>query len=312
MSLVALTRAISPAIARCELTHLSRVAIDLERARVQHDGYERALRALGCAVHRLPAGPEMPDAVFIEDVAIVLDGLAVITRPGAASRRVEREAVAQALAPYRPLAHIEAPGTLDGGDVLVIGRSIFIGISSRTNLAAVEQMRRLVDPVGYLVRGVRVTGCLHLKSAVTAASDDVVLMNREWAPAGAFANFDIVDVHPAEPGGANVVRAGHGVVYPTAFPRTRERLEARGFEVTGVDVSELAKAEGAVTCCSLIFPVDSRTGNPLGGTEIPQTSRRAFDGSETRTAASHSGDDCLPRRQGGARCPGVVCELQGK
>jgi dimethylargininase len=256
MSLVALTREISPAIAKCDLTHLSRVPIDVEKARAQHDDYERALSALGCAVHRLTAGPEMPDAVFIEDIAIVVDGLGIIARPGAPSRRVECEGVARALSSYRELAYIEAPGTIDGGDVLVIGRSIFVGVSSRTNLSAIEQVRTLLAPFGYLVQAVRVTGCLHLKSAVTAASDDLLLMNREWAVVDSFTGFDIVDVHPDEPYGANVVRAGQGVVYPVAFPRTRERLEARGLNVTGVDVSELAKAEGAVTCCSLIFSVD--------------------------------------------------------
>ena len=256
MPFVALTRDISPAIAQCELTYLSRVPIDLERARAQHERYERALEALGCDVHRLPAGPEMPDAVFIEDIAIVVDGLGIITRPGASSRRVEREAVARALSSYRQLAHVRAPGTIDGGDVLVVGQSIFVGLSSRTNLAATEQLRTLVAPFGYPVRPVRVSGCLHLKSAVTAASDDVLVMNRAWAPVDAFTGFDIVDVHPDEPYGANVVRVGPRLVYPAAFPRTRERLEARGLDVTCVDVSEFAKAEGAVTCCSLILPVD--------------------------------------------------------
>jgi dimethylargininase len=187
---------------------------------------------------------------------VVIDGLAIITHPGAASRRVERDAVAAALSPYRRLAYIEAPGTIDGGDVLVIGRSIFVGISSRTNLAAIDQLRTLVTPLDYLVQCVGVTACLHLKSAVTAASDEVLLMNRQWAPVGAFTGFDVVDVHPDEPYGANLVRAGQGIVYPVAFPRTRDKLEARGLQVTAIDVSELAKAEGAVTCCSLIFSAD--------------------------------------------------------
>jgi len=265
MSLIALTRAVSPAIARCELTHLSRAPIDFERARAQHEGYEDALRALGCTVQQLPTGPEMPDAVFIEDAAVVVDGLAIITRPGAQSRRSECEGVARALEAYRPLAYIEEPGTLDGGDVLVVGQSIFIGLSSRTNLAAVEQMQRLVAPLGYMVQAVRVTGCLHLKSAVSAAADDVVLLNRDWAPVDAFTGCDIIYVHPDEPHGANVVLIGQSLVYPTAFPRTRERLESRGLGVTGVDVSELAKAEGAVTCCSLIFTA----GQPAAPTLNP-------------------------------------------
>jgi len=240
-------------MANCELTHLPRVAIDLDRARAQHEDYERALADLGCTVHRLPSGPEMPDSVFIEDIAIVLGELGIITRPGAESRRVECAVVEQALAHYRALARIEPPATLDGGDVLAVGQSIFIGVSSRTNRAAVAQMRTLVTPLGYSVEAVSVHGCLHLKSAVTSAGDGILLMNRAWAPAEAFGNFDVIDVHPDEPHGANAVRVGGELLCSSMFPRTRERLERRGLRVTGVDVSELAKAEGALTCCSLIL-----------------------------------------------------------
>ncbi len=252
-NLVALTREVSPGIALCELTHQPRVAIDLEKTRAQHRQYERALEASGCSVRRLPAGPDMPDSVFIEDVALVLDRIAIITRPGADSRRVECAGVEEALAPFRAIARIEPPGTMDGGDVLVVGRAIFIGISSRTNDAAVEQVRAHVSGLGYSVRAVRVSGCLHLKSAVTAASDKVLLMNRTWAPSGAFTGFEIIDVDADEPNAANVVRIGSRLVYPAAFPKTRKRIEDRGFDITAVDMSELAKAEGAVTCCSLVF-----------------------------------------------------------
>ena len=174
-------------------------------------------------------------------------------RPGAGSRRVECAAVEEALAPFRTVARIEPPGTLDGGDVLVVGHAIFIGLSSRTNEAAVEQVRARVSGLGYSVNAVRVSGCLHLKSAVTAASDGVLLMNRAWAPSGAFTGFEIIDVDADEPHAANVVRVGHRLVHAAAFPKTRKRIEDRGFDVTAVDVSELAKAEGAVTCCSLVF-----------------------------------------------------------
>ena len=258
--LVALTRDVSPAIAQCELTHLSRVAIDLDKARAQHEDYERALSTLGCAVHRLASGPGMPDSVFIEDTAIVLDELAIVTRLGAESRRVECAAVESALSPYRTIARIDPPGALDGGDVLVAGRSIFIGLSNRTNHVAVEQVRTLTAPFRYSVQPVSVTGCLHLKSAVTAAGENTLLMNRAWAPADVFRTFDIVDAHPSEPYAANIVRVGDGLLYPAAFPRTRDRLEGRGFRVTTIDVSELAKAEGAVTCCSLIFQSRGRHG----------------------------------------------------
>jgi dimethylargininase len=253
MPLIALTRAVSPAIGRCELTHLERVAIDAEKAAAQHAAYERALERLGCSVQRVTAGPEMPDSVFVEDVAIVLDELAIVTRPGAESRRPEAAAVGDALRAHRPLSWIEPPGTMDGGDVMVVGRTIFAGASGRTNDAAIEQLGRLVAPFGYDVRVAVVSGCLHLKSAVTAVNDDTLLVNQVWAPGAAFTGFGLLDVDPAESAGANIVRIGNRLLYSAAFPRTRDRLERRGFDVTAVDVSEIAKAEGAVTCCSLIF-----------------------------------------------------------
>jgi dimethylargininase len=255
MPLKALTREVSPAIVRCELTHLARAPIDLENARAQHADYERALKTLGCDVLRLASGPEMPDSVFIEDVAIVLEELAIITRPGAPSRRAECAEVEQALAAYRPLVRIEAPGTVDGGDVLVVGRTVLVGASSRTNRDGIDQLRKHVAKCGYSVRPITVTGCLHLKSAVTGVSDDQLLINRQWVHAEEFGKFEMIDVDPEEAYGANVVRVSDRLLYQNAFPRTRDRLEARGLDVTSVDVSELAKAEGAVTCCSLIFSI---------------------------------------------------------
>ena len=250
---IALTRAVSPAIGGCELTYLPRVAIDARKASAQHAEYERLLQELGCTVERLAAGPDMPDSVFIEDIAVVLDEIAILTRPGPESRRAEGPAVAEALHSYRSLARIEPPGTMDGGDVLVAGRSVFVGCSGRTNAAGIDQMRQLVAPLGYDLRPVSVRGCLHLKSAVTLASDETLLMNPAWARTEEFRGFDHIDVDPGEAHGANIVRVMKRLLYSAAFPRTRERLQRRGFEVMTVDVSEIAKAEGAVTCCSLIF-----------------------------------------------------------
>ena len=250
---IALTREVSPAIERCELTHVPRVAINLEVARAQHREYERCLEELGCTVHRLDADPDLPDSVFVEDAAVVFDELALITRPGAESRRPETSAVAETLTRYRTIRHIEPPGTLDGGDVLRIGRRVFVGCSSRTNPAGIGQMRELLGPYGYTVQGVTVRGCLHLKTAVTAVADDLLLVNRQWVPVEEFSDLDVLDVHPAEPLGANALRVGERVIYPAAFPRTHQRLEQRGVRVRTLEVGELAKAEGGVTCCSLIF-----------------------------------------------------------
>src|SRR6185295_17496278 len=169
--LIALTRDISPAIARCELTHLEQEAINVDLARAQHAAYEACLRDAGCRVERLAAGPDMPVSVFIEDMGVVFDEVAIITRPGAASRRAETAGVADALQKYRPLHRMEAPGTADGGDVLVAGRQVFVGRSSRTNDAGIDQMRRVLAPYGYEVTAIDARGCLHLKSAATAVGD---------------------------------------------------------------------------------------------------------------------------------------------
>jgi dimethylargininase len=194
----------------------------------------------------------MPDSVFVEDTAIVFDELAIVTQPGAVSRRVETAAVAEALGRYREVRRIMLPGTVDGGDVLVVGRRVFVGRSSRTNEAGIDQMRRMLTPYSYEVEAIEVRGCLHLKSAVTAVDDDLLLTNRAWLPLDPFARFDRVEVHPGEPSAANALWVGDLVIYPAAFPRTLGRLRRRGLRVRTVDASELAKAEGAVTCCSLI------------------------------------------------------------
>jgi len=255
--LAAITRDISPAMASCELTHLPRTPIDLDRARAQHRDYERALAEAGCRVERLPAGPDMPDAVFVEDIAIVLDELAIITRPGAESRRVEVPALAAALEPHRRLRFIAAPGTVDGGDVLVCGRRMFVGVSSRTNAEAIAEIRQIVAPHGYTVCAVRVRGCLHLKSAVTAVGDDTLLVNPQWIATESLGGFRFIEVDPAESAAANALRVGDAVIYPSAFPRTAERLARSGVKLRTIDASEVAKAEGAVTCCSVIFEAES-------------------------------------------------------
>jgi dimethylargininase len=250
---IALVRAVSPSITRCELTCMAREPIDLDRARAQHAQYTAALRSLGVQVVALPTEPELPDAVFVEDAAVVLDDCAVLTRPGAASRRPEVESVAAALKPYRELLRIEAPATVDGGDVMTVGRTLHVGLTSRSGAAAIEQMNALLAPRGYAVRGVPVDGCLHLKSAVTSIGATTLLINPEWVSKEAFPGLDFVEVDPSEPHAANALRVGDTVLFPAAFPRTADRLRDAGFRLMTVDADELAKAEGALTCCSLLF-----------------------------------------------------------
>jgi dimethylargininase len=251
--LIAYTRAVSPTLADCELTHLEREPLDVARAVREHAAYEDLLTQLGATVRRLPAEPSLPDAVFVEDTAIVLDEIAVITRPGATSRRPETASTAAALAAHRPLEHIDAPGTLDGGDVLVVGRRVFVGLSSRSNRAAIDQLAHVLRPLDYEVVPVGFGGCLHLKSAVTRVALGLVLLNPDWVDPSVFGGQRAVAVDPSEPQAANALRLGGSVIHPLHFPRTRARLEAEGLRVAPVVMAELAKAEAGVTCCSLVL-----------------------------------------------------------
>lgn len=250
---LALTRPVSAALAACELTHLDRVAIDVERAQRQHHAYQQVLRELGIEVRELPALQEQADAVFVEDVVVVVDELAVLTRPGAASRHPEVESMAEVVRGLRTLARIAAPGTLDGGDVLRVGKQLWVGASLRSNASGRAQLAALLAPFGYRAQEVPLCGCLHLKSAVTALDDHTLLIQPEWVAPDAFPGLRLIAVDPAEPHAANILRAGAGLIYPDCFPRTLARLQAAGFAPRLVDVSELQKAEGAVTCCSVLL-----------------------------------------------------------
>ena len=249
----AVTRQVSAAMMRCELTHLSRTQIDIGRAREQHRAYEQALRTLGCRIEQLPEEPALADSVFVEDTAIVLDEIAVVTRPGALSRRAETASVADALGKYRDVQHIGAPGTLDGGDVLRVAQTIYVGLSGRSNRSGIEQLDSIVARFGYRVEAIAVRGCLHLKSAVTQVGSELLLINPEFVDPDRFAGFDWIAVDPAEPLGANALLIDEAIIYPASKPRTAERLGRGGIRVHTVDVSELEKAEGAVTCCSLLL-----------------------------------------------------------
>jgi dimethylargininase len=250
---IAITRQVSSRFDECEITHIARSPIDLDRARLQHRLYVNALKQLGCHVIDLPAEADLPDSVFVEDAAFILPEVAVITRPGADSRKPETESIIRALSPHLDLVHICAPATVDGGDVLVLGKNIYVGLSTRSNQEAIDQIHDLLQGYGYIARGVKTHGCLHLKSAVTRLDDRTLLINEDWVDPDHFADFELIEVDPSEPYAANCLPIGDAIIFPDAFPKTRARLEARGYRIVSVDVSELAKAEGAVTCCSLII-----------------------------------------------------------
>ena len=251
--LTAITRAVSPAIVDCELSFIPRQPIDLQIAREQHHSYEQLLEQLGARVVSLASEPDLPDSMFVEDPAIVLDELAVILPLGTETRRLEAASLAEAISKFRTLAYVALPGNLEGGDILRIGRKLFVGVTKRSNAEGLRQLAAILVPHHYEVIPVRVTGCLHLKSAVTCLGRQTLLANRAWFDPAPFSGCEWIDVDPAEPHAANALALGNTVIFPASFPRTRARVEAQGFDVTPLDISELQKAESGLTCSSLIF-----------------------------------------------------------
>jgi dimethylargininase len=251
--LTAITRAVSPAIHQCEIGFIERQPIDLAKASEQHSHYEALLAELGAKVVSLPAEADYPDSVFVEDPAVVVDEVAVMARMGVESRRGESESLARALADFRPLRWLREPATLEGGDVMRIGRTLYVGLSQRTNRAGIQQLADELTPLGYSVAPVEVRGALHLKTACCPLGDGSILANRAWLDVEPLAKFRIVDVAPVEERAANVLTVGNSVIVPACFPRTAERLAHAGMHVRLLDVSELMKAEAGVTCCSLLF-----------------------------------------------------------
>ncbi|MGD8813605.1 MAG: hypothetical protein PVI78_03935 [Anaerolineales bacterium] len=250
---IAITKPVSPTIVDCQLTYKARQPIDVDLAGRQHRQYEDCLVALSCKLERLPAESDLPDAVFVEDTAVVLDEVAIITRPGAESRRAEIPSIAAKLRTYRPLLRIEAPGTMDGGDVLCVGKRIFVGRSKRTNEEGVAQLRNLLQEFGYLVQAVTIQDCLHLKSSVTQVSEGMLLVDPTRVDPTVFDDFHYIETDPREHHAANALLVGETVIYPKTHTYTRQRLEKAGIRIMSVDISELAKAEAGVTCSSLIF-----------------------------------------------------------
>jgi dimethylargininase len=258
----AFTRALSPRLSDCELTHLDRQLIDVEQARLQHSAYERILEQNGLEVIRLPNLPSHPDGVFVEDTALLLNEHAIITRPGAASRLSETHSTAAGLAGHFDLHRI-GHGFVDGGDVLRIGQTLYVGLSSRTNEDGMRDLRAIAARIGFDVVRAELTGCLHLKTAATFAGVDaagipVLLYHPASVDSSQFASVDAMAVHESEPAAANCLSIGGCLVLSAGNPRTAEMLRRRGFDLVEVDVSELQKAEAGLTCMSLIEQQDGQ------------------------------------------------------
>jgi dimethylargininase len=251
--LTAITRAVSPGLADCELSFIPRQPIDMEKARAQHHAYEDALAKLGADVVSLPAEPELPDSMFVEDPAIVLDDVAIICSLGTEIRRKEAPSLAAALEKYRKLAYVKLPGLLEGGDVLRVGRKLFSGVTRRSNPEGIRQLAVIAEHYGYDLTAIPVTGCLHLKSAVTYLGKNTLLGNRAWFDWKRLEGFEWIDVDSSEPHAGNALAIGDTVIFPASFPRTKERIEAKGFKVLSLDIAELQKAESGLTCSSLLF-----------------------------------------------------------
>jgi|tagenome__1003787_1003787.scaffolds.fasta_scaffold20854263_2 dimethylargininase len=252
----AFTRAVSPRLAECQLTHQPRVPIDAARAVQQHAAYEQALAQAGFAIVRLPELAEDPDAVFVEDTALLLDGHAIITRPGAASRADEVDSTADGLSDDFELHRIEA-GHLDGGDVLRIGRKLYVGLSTRTDVAGIASLSDIAGSFGFGVVRADLRECLHLKTGATFAGPDasgtpVLLYDERSVDPSQFTGVEPIAVPVDEPAAANCICAGDRLILPAGNARAAGRLRDRGFHIVEIDVSELQKAEAGVTCMSLI------------------------------------------------------------
>lgn len=251
--MIALVRSISPRFAECELTHLSRSPIDLTLAVRQHAAYLKALENAGCDLEILSPLPDCPDGVFVEDMAIALPELAIISRPGAISRRTEVDSVQESISHHRKIKVIEAPGTLDGGDVLWINKNIWVGLSSRTNQSGFEQLHDHLVPLGYHVRAITNTACLHLKSAVSKIGPNQVLLSPAWIEPKHFSTLEVVETDPNEPDAANALLVNTHLIYPSNFPKTAEKISELGYHLQLIDNSEVIKAEGGVTCGCILL-----------------------------------------------------------
>lgn len=261
--LSALTRGVSPTIRDCQLTFMERERIDVAAATRQHEAYKQCLTKMGVQLTSLELLPQAPDAVFIQDTAVVVDEVAVVATMGAACRAVEVESVAAALAPHRSLRRLSPPATLEGGDVVRIGRTLYVGDSGRTNREGIKQLSDILAPYDYQVTPVGVRGCLHLSTGCSYLGRGLLLLNPVWVDAAPFKQFEIIEVPETESWAANTIAVGDSVLIASAFERTRTLVEGHGFQVIATDISELQKAEGALTCMSLMFDAHDPAGARL-------------------------------------------------
>lgn len=251
-AMLALVHVPSPLLDTGQRTFVSCTVLDADRAARQHRNYALALTACGAEVVTLEDNAGEADGVFLEDVAIVLDEVAVLATMGTEARQAEPGGVRGALEQHRKVQPIEHPARIEGGDVLRIGRQLLVGLSKRTDAIGAQALAAIAEPLGYTVTTVPMHGCLHLKTACTALPDGRLLVNPNWIDTEALSGFEHIWIPPEEPWGANTLPLGQTVLLPSANVETGELIQNLGFQVKSVDISEFAKAEGGVTCLSII------------------------------------------------------------
>ena len=243
----------SPSLEQCELTFVNSEPIDIKKAEIEHEAYRKMLESCGANVITIDENIDLPDSVFVEDPIIVFDEIAVLTSMGVESRRKESATMEKTFAKYRDIKHIELPAQIEGGDVLKIGKRIFVGKSARTNSQGIRALREILTPYGYEVIAVKVSGCLHLKTGCTALDDKTLLMNPEWIDSKVFAGFRQIIVPKEEPFGANILKINETICMNASFPKTIELVKSLGYSVKSTDITEFVKAEAGLTCMSVPF-----------------------------------------------------------
>jgi dimethylargininase len=266
ISFRAITRGVSRKIADCELTYRSREDINFEKAAIQLERYCDLLRQWGVDLMPLPASDAHPDCCFVQDTAVVLDEVCVIASMGAHARVGEVSEVERLIAPFRKVLRILPPATLDGGDVVQFGKRLFVGLSSRTNARGIAALEKIVEVFGYAVVPVVVTGGLHLTTGCGIVNDETVLLNPRWLDASAFRNLRQLHVPEQEPWAANTIRVDDAVCVEQEAPRTIDLIQPYAGTIDTLDISEFRKAEGSLSCLSLIFKKAlDQNGNEQGG-----------------------------------------------
>jgi dimethylargininase len=263
---IAITRGVSRHIGDCQLTHRSREEVNYEKACSQLEQYCELLGSWGVNLMPVAASDSHPDCCFVQDTAVVLDEVCVIAGMGAETRLGEVAEVEKLVAPLRKIRHILLPATLDGGDVVQFGKRLFVGLSTRTNARGIAALAEIVECFGYTVIPVVVNGGLHLTTGCGIVNDETVLLNPRWLDSFAFSGLRQLYVPEDEPWAANTIRVEDDVCLEEGAPQTVDLVQPYAGNISILDISEFRKAEGSLSCLSLIFKeaVQNHNGNEHG------------------------------------------------